>query len=732
MQFKEKIQVLAESFTLKEELDPLTQKPVGVKIQGLAITPDKPTRNKVAYSRESLMATHKSLIGKPFLDSHQDTSIRNSPPFGHVTNTWMTEKGMFYEVDIDPAEQVFINKAKRGDISGVSIQVLVEDVDQQEGFVRANVQEFLELSAVLIPGDGDTSMKIAEAFKGKPNIKKTKEQTGKAVPVAKVADKDNKKYIKGPSVDDAKKKKVNKKPEPNNMMKSDQKDPKSKGKPSGFMKGKESYLSSEEEKKFKELENRLGDLTPQEHKQYKDLRAKRLGLECVICPVCKKEVTLKDNSNEIIMLEKHETLEECVKCPHCKTEMKLKEEFDGFQYADKLGGDKFLTFLKNNNLRTITMDQSQIDQQFKQFQAGKQADVGDEVPEDQQPLKLAEDEMEDAEKVIGEMEDQISELDSQPLPIPEEQQPMLGQGEVDDEVNGDEVEPPMPGEEVELPGEEQPIVAPDAEAEPVMDVEQPPEVPMGDEQQPPMNVEQPIEDEQQIDGQEIPMGDEVQPVAKYKLQIPHFNDKYFDVEEAIDEEDAEKKYYDLRKKGKMPRIVDIETGECVMEALEQGAGTQPQAGSGKGKGDIQKSNDKDIGEDGKPVAGTPSMPNPQEPAEGEELSEEIEDASTRFNPLNGCKVCGHKPLDGEGPGEFECPNCGTKYKLDKDMDEYEFTTPNPTEVNKEKFKLRFECLECKHSDVDDRFPEQTDGLVYCPECQGVNLKSIKEKQIGGR
>jgi len=780
MQFKEKIQLLAESFTLKEDLDPLTQKPTGVKIQGLAITPDKPTRNKVAYSRESLMATHKSLIGKPFLDSHQDTSIRNSPPFGHVTNTWMTEKGMFYEVDIDPAEQVFINKAKRGDISGVSIQVLVEDVDQQEGFVRANVQEFLELSAVLIPGDGDTSMKIAEAFKNKEvmhddvkndiwkmmdmgldidsivgNVMRNKrllsfgKYTEKEVrdyvksfpkykkeakidpKVKKKANEEEKKYIKGPSVKDAEKDLKSSKPK--DMMDEDPEKQPNKTKiknPKSFMKRKgESLIKSYNLPGYDYVELRQGSsgngkplfivqsqrtnkagkkISAQEEFKTKEeaerwIRSMNAPKEMVKCPICRKEINLKDNSKEIIMLEKHETYEEFVSCPHCKTELKLKEQMDiEDTEAQNLYGKMFdeLTPPQKSDVKNHIA------------KMGKEADVTEEVPQTEKPIKMSEEEDDELEE---------SELDTQPLPIPEEEQPMRGVGEIEegDGVDNDEVEPPMPDEQ------EEPIIAPDAQAEPVMDVEQPPQVPMGDEQ------ELPMEDGQQIDGQEIPMEDEVKPM-KYKLQIPHFGDKYFDSGEAVDEDEAEKMYYDLRKKGKMPRIVDIETGECVMEALDQGTGTQPQAGSGKGKGNIQKPNDKNIGSNKKPVAGTPSMPNAQEPAEDEELSGEVEDASMNFNPLNGCKVCGHKPLDGEGDGKFECPNCNTVYKLDKDGDEYEYTTPNPTEVNKESFILKFECLDCKHKDVDDRFPEQTDGLVYCPKCQGVNLESIKENKIGGR
>lgn len=75
-----------------------------------------------------------------------------------------------YRVNLDPEEKTFIRKAKRGDIPGVSIQVLVDGVIETEDmhggeYIQANIAEFLELSAVLIPGDGDSSMSFVEKFR---------------------------------------------------------------------------------------------------------------------------------------------------------------------------------------------------------------------------------------------------------------------------------------------------------------------------------------------------------------------------------------------------------------------------------------------------------------------------------------------------------------------------------------------------------------------------------------
>lgn len=169
------VNVLCESYRIKEQINEDTGKIESVFLEGIAITFGKPTRNRVSYTYESGIGTHKTLIGKPFLDTHNDTSIRTHPPFGHVvecfpgTNPKVNMPCLMYKVDLDPAEEVFIRKAKRGDIPGVSIQVLVDDVSDAEdafgSYIEANIREYLELSAVLIPGDGDSSIMLAESFR---------------------------------------------------------------------------------------------------------------------------------------------------------------------------------------------------------------------------------------------------------------------------------------------------------------------------------------------------------------------------------------------------------------------------------------------------------------------------------------------------------------------------------------------------------------------------------------
>lgn len=163
-----KITLLSESFQIEES--PANEKEHKVYLTGKALTFGKPTRNKVAYTYDSGLASLKSWEGRPFLNSHKDDDVLNT--IGHVESMEIRpdDKGrqsLFYKVDIDPAEEKFIRKVKRRDIPYVSVQVLVSDVRQKESmefgnYIEADIKEGLELSSVLIPGERETNGFITE------------------------------------------------------------------------------------------------------------------------------------------------------------------------------------------------------------------------------------------------------------------------------------------------------------------------------------------------------------------------------------------------------------------------------------------------------------------------------------------------------------------------------------------------------------------------------------------
>ena len=180
-----KISLLSESFEIEEtattsKTGEIDEKPHKVYLVGKALTFGKPTRNKVAYTHESGLASLKSWEGKPFLNSHKDDDVLNT--IGHVENMEIRpddngKNSLFYKVDIDPTEEKFIRKVKRKDIPYVSVQVLVSDVRQKEtmehgNYIEADIKEGLELSSVLIPGETEafgyiSEEKFAESFLSK-------------------------------------------------------------------------------------------------------------------------------------------------------------------------------------------------------------------------------------------------------------------------------------------------------------------------------------------------------------------------------------------------------------------------------------------------------------------------------------------------------------------------------------------------------------------------------------
>ena len=160
---KRKVWITVESFKAEE-----TEK--GILIKGLALPFGKRSRNGAIYNKERIIEIADTLKNKPLLFNHDESKV-----VGHTTeNITIKEGGLYYEADIDPQEEYFIRKIKRGDIQNVSIQGIVDKVGENN---EVFLSEFIELSLVTIPGFKEANVttieklleeekRIAEPFAG--------------------------------------------------------------------------------------------------------------------------------------------------------------------------------------------------------------------------------------------------------------------------------------------------------------------------------------------------------------------------------------------------------------------------------------------------------------------------------------------------------------------------------------------------------------------------------------
>jgi len=141
-----------------------------LKISGMAIN-ETTTRNKIKYVVEELEKAFPSLIGKPILNSHNNTNVENV--LGKVIDARIMNGGIWYSAEIDPDERKIINKIKKGYLDKVSIgahvkelivEVIETDNGKQEEIYTARGIDFVELSLVSVPGDKDTSISLTHAL----------------------------------------------------------------------------------------------------------------------------------------------------------------------------------------------------------------------------------------------------------------------------------------------------------------------------------------------------------------------------------------------------------------------------------------------------------------------------------------------------------------------------------------------------------------------------------------
>ena len=134
---------------------------------------------------------YESLAGKPFTYQHNTEKLENI--LGHVEKAWVSknEKGnvLHHLTDINTNSKEgkdYIEKVKRGDIKYVSIEAIPRDAEEiknegEKPYLRANLDEFIALSAVPIPGHRNSGIThiYAEKFGNKTEDKMTDEEKPK-------------------------------------------------------------------------------------------------------------------------------------------------------------------------------------------------------------------------------------------------------------------------------------------------------------------------------------------------------------------------------------------------------------------------------------------------------------------------------------------------------------------------------------------------------------------------
>lgn len=125
-----------------------------VIISGDAQPLDDDSRNGVRYRPDSVKKAAHTLKGVAFLFNHD-----SSRSLGHVVDSGLSKTHLTYTADVDPEEKEYIRKVERKDIKHVSVGCMVENVefDEEENIYICDVKEYVELSAVTIPGFSNTS-----------------------------------------------------------------------------------------------------------------------------------------------------------------------------------------------------------------------------------------------------------------------------------------------------------------------------------------------------------------------------------------------------------------------------------------------------------------------------------------------------------------------------------------------------------------------------------------------
>lgn len=168
-----------------------------IKMYGILMPQGEISRNRVLYDWESVKANHKSLLNKPVMYNHETEGIQARSLGHYIMSDVMTvgealkhteykilgkeiqalnyppEKELWlYCADLDPQEEYYINKIRRGDLRHVSIQLKADRTEEQydgngNEYTTAYVDDIIESSIVPTPGFLQTCAVLAEKYGGK-------------------------------------------------------------------------------------------------------------------------------------------------------------------------------------------------------------------------------------------------------------------------------------------------------------------------------------------------------------------------------------------------------------------------------------------------------------------------------------------------------------------------------------------------------------------------------------
>lgn len=124
----------------------------GLKMEGLALPFDKRSRNGVIYETDSIKQAAETLVGCPVLFNHDENET-----IGHIESVEVTDEGLRYQADLNKDRRE-VESLERGDIPHVSIQAIIEEMDETAETGKVAIKEFLEMSAVTIPGFPETDV----------------------------------------------------------------------------------------------------------------------------------------------------------------------------------------------------------------------------------------------------------------------------------------------------------------------------------------------------------------------------------------------------------------------------------------------------------------------------------------------------------------------------------------------------------------------------------------------